>query len=201
MNASWSSGQDKTKGPDPLIKLVTHPKAHVIIPSGSFVLLHCEANYTDDLEYDYENDDGHAYLPSEDDLVQNDDPNPIHETSTVASLCAHQDVQYQWLRNDKPIDANGSFIQTFCNGTIQIKHSSIATGIYRCVASTTKPDIGAVVSKASNVKAAGKLLAISNFNLNHYQYIESYFYQHVLQFSSAKSINSLRKLKWVVRSF
>lgn len=137
-----ASGQEKTKGPDPLIRFVTQPKQHVIIPSGSFVLLHCEANFTDYPAYEYENDD--TMLPSEDDFMQNDGP----------ILCA-QDVQYQWLQNDKPIESNSTSIQIFCNGTIQIKHSPMATAIYRCVASTTRPEVGAVISKASSVKAAG----------------------------------------------
>lgn len=137
-----ASGQEKTKGPDPLIRFVTQPKQHVIIPSGSFVLLHCEANFTDYPAYEYESDD--VLLPSEDDFMQNDGP----------ILCA-QDVQYQWLRNDKPIESNSTSIQIFCNGTIQIKHSPMATAIYRCVASTTRPEVGAVISKASSVKAAG----------------------------------------------
>lgn len=150
VNGFMTSGQEKTKGPDPLIRFVTQPKQHVIIPSGSFVLLHCEANFTDYPAYEYESDD--AMLPSEDDFMQND--GPLHQQPSVPILCA-QDVQYQWLRNEKPIESNSTSIQIFCNGTIQIKHSPLATAIYRCVASTTRPEVGAVISKASNVKAAG----------------------------------------------
>lgn len=164
MNAFLSSGQG-TKGPDPRIKLIIHPKEHVIIAPRSFVLLHCEANFTDYPDYEYENDDMNAYFPSDGDFMQNDEP--ISDASqqyvgnnegTATHLCP-QEVQYQWLRNDHPIgDKAQSFIQTFCNGTIKIAHSAVATGIYRCVASTTKPEIGAVISKASHVKVAGKCL-------------------------------------------
>lgn len=167
MNAFLSSGQG-TKGSDPRIKLVIHPKEHVIIPLRSFVLLHCEANFTDYPDYEYENDDMNAYFPNDGDFTQNDEP--ISDSSQQYSgsnegatmhLCS-QDVQYQWLRNEHPIgDKTHAFIQTFCNGTIKIAHSAAATAIYRCVASTKKPEIGAVISKASHVKAAGKFLSVN----------------------------------------
>lgn len=161
-NAFPSSGQE-SKGPDPLIKLVVHPQEHVIVPVRSFVLLHCEANFTDYPELDYENDDMNAYFPNEGDYMQNDEPNDdLHQQSidsregTTTNWC-QQEVQYEWLRNGIAInDPNNSFTQTFCNGSIKIIHSANATATYRCVASTTKPDVGAVVSKASHVKAAGK---------------------------------------------
>lgn len=146
-----------------MIKLVVHPQEHVIIPIHSFALLHCEANYTDyPVVYDYEADE--AYFPNEGDFMQNDEPNDdSNQQLTIAgsegsatNLC-QQEVQYQWLYNDRPIiDSNATFTQTFCNGTIKIKHSTLASGTYRCVARTTKPEIGAVVSKASHVTAAGK---------------------------------------------
>lgn len=152
------------KGPDPLIKLVIQPQEHVIIPIHSFILLHCEANSTDYTEYEYENDDTHAYhasLPDEGDYMQNDEPNDdSHQQSRegTASYLCQQEVQYQWIRNGKPInDPNNAFTQTFCNGTIKIIHSPMATATYRCVASTINPEIGAIVSKASHVKAAGKM--------------------------------------------
>lgn len=126
--------------------------------------MHCEANFTDNTEYDYENDDTHAYFPDEADYMQNDEPNDdshkqsIDSREGTASYLCQQEVQYQWMRNGKPInDPNNSFTQTFCNGTIKIIHSTMATATYRCVASTTKPDIGAIVSKASHVKAAGNV--------------------------------------------
>ncbi|XP_055300120.1 uncharacterized protein LOC129567349 [Sitodiplosis mosellana] len=157
-NGFLSSGQG-TKGPDPLIKLVVHPQEHVIIPIHSFAVLHCEANFTDYPEYDYEADE--AYFPSEGDYMQNDEPNHDSHQQIIASsdgsatnLC-QQEVQYQWLHNGRQIiDSNSSFTQIFCNGTIKIRHSTMATGTYRCVASTTKPEVGAVVSKASHVRAA-----------------------------------------------
>lgn len=158
VNAFLSSGQG-TKGPDPRIKLVIHPKQHVIIPSRSFVLLHCEANFTDYPEYDYENDDMNAYFPNDGDFMQNDEPisDKSAKIEATTNLCP-QEVQYQWLRDGQRISnaTNTTFIQTFCNGTIKIKHSPLATAIYRCVAGTTKQDIGEVVSKASHVQAAGK---------------------------------------------
>lgn len=166
MNGFLSSAQG-TKGSDPLIKLVIHPQEHVIVPIRSFVLLHCEANFTDYPDYDYENDDGDAYrieLSNDGDFMQNDAPNDYSHQQSSENLC-QQEVQYQWLRNDKPInDPNNLFTQTFCNGTIKIMHSTMATGTYRCVSSTTKPEVGAVVSKASHVKAAGKCLTFIQIN-------------------------------------
>lgn len=160
-NAFLSSGQGKI-GPEPLIKFVVQPKEHVIVPIRSFVLLHCEANFTDYPDYEYENDDPYTF-PSDTDYMINDEPNDgLHQQlidskdSTTTDSC-QQDVQYQWQRNDKPITVkNTSFIKTFCNGTIKIMHSSMATAIYRCVASTKNSEVGAIISKAAHVKAAGK---------------------------------------------
>lgn len=168
MNAFFSSGQG-TKGPDPRIKLDVQPKEHVIIPSRSFVLLHCVANFTDYPDYDYENDDGNALFPSDRDFMQNDEPIPDVSQSIddIETNSCQQEVQYQWLRNGQPINGtNATFTETFCNGTIKITHSPMATAIYRCVASTTKSDIGVVVSKASNVRAAGKFTNEINKLLN-----------------------------------
>ncbi|XP_031623954.1 uncharacterized protein LOC116341177 [Contarinia nasturtii] len=157
-NAFLSSGQG-VKGPDPQIRLVVHPNKHVIIPVGSFVLLHCEANFTDNStpndESDYENDE--PFFPDESDFIQNDEASDYsnHQEENTATNVCQQEVQYQWLRDDRPInDTLSSYIQTFCNGTIKIAHSTIATAIYRCVAKTTKPDIGAIISKASKVETA-----------------------------------------------
>lgn len=140
--------------------MAIQPKEHVIIPSRSFVLLHCVANFTDYPDYDYENDDMNVVFPSDGDFMQNDEAtSDVSDSieSIVTNVC-QQEVQYQWLRNGQPINGtNPTFIETFCNGTIKITHSLMATAIYRCVASTTKSDIGAVVSRASNVRAAGKI--------------------------------------------
>lgn len=156
MNAFLSPGTDKKKGSDPEIKLITHPQEHVVIPIGSFVLLHCRANYTaKQIAPAFIGNDYDELLPSEDDFMQNDDPNQEAINSKFQNPCA-QEVQYQWLRNDKPVVSNSSFIKTFCNGTIQIQHSPDATASYRCVANTSEVD--AVVSKASNVKIAGELI-------------------------------------------
>lgn len=170
VNAFLASPQG-AKGPDPLIKLVVQPKEHVIIPIHSFILLHCEANFTDNKKSDYENDDTHAYFPDEGDYMQNDEPNDDSNQQSIDSIedtpsyLCQQEVQYQWMRNGKPInDPNNSYTQIFCNGTIKIIHSTMATATYRCVASTTEPDIGAVVSKASHVKVAGNV----NFIRNHF---------------------------------
>lgn len=159
---AFPSGQDNSKSPDPLIRLVTHPKEHVVIPINSYGLLHCEANFTDPIppDYTYENDD--AYLPNDDDFLQNDEPIDNSESlqndhkEVTTRLCA-QEVQYQWLRNGELINReNTSYIEVFCNGTIRIKHAPMATAEYRCVASTTKLDVGAVISKVSKVQTAGK---------------------------------------------
>lgn len=160
-NAFLSLGQDKTKGPDPLIQIVVHPEEHVIIPIHSFAFLHCEAKYTPE-DDQYTNDEPGFALPNLEDYEQNDSPTgdwsqPTSNEAVTLNLC-QQEVQYQWLQNEKPLNgANHSVVETFCNGTIKIKHSSAATGIYRCVANTTQSEVGAVVSKASNVRAAGEL--------------------------------------------
>lgn len=169
MNAFLSSGQgDKGKGQDPLIKLVRHPQEYVIIPEHLYAVLHCTANYTPVPDNDYEND-APMVLPDDDDFQLNDAPsdallrpNSGSNEAAAPNQCS-QDVQYQWLRNGEAIngDSESSFIQTFCNGSIKIKHSAMATGIYRCVASTTHSDDGAVVSKASHVQAAGKFQSIT----------------------------------------
>lgn len=165
-NAFLSSGQDKGKAPEPLIKLVVHPQEHVIIPNHSYAFLHCGANYTGKPDDDYENDDPftNEYLADDTDFEQNDSPTDdlslqsSGSNEAAAKNRCPQEIQYQWLRNGEPIsgDSNSSFIQTFCNGTIKIKHTPMAAGTYRCVASTTQAGDGALISKASNVKAAGE---------------------------------------------
>lgn len=164
VNAFMSAAQAQgDKGKDPLIKLVIHPQEHVIIPEHSYAFLHCAANYTVQPVDDYENDEPMVF-PDDEDFQLNDAPsdalsrqNSGSNEAKVENQCS-QDVQYQWQRDGKPIyaDSESSVIQTFCNGTIKIKHSSMATGIYRCVASTTSSVDGAVISKASHVQAAGK---------------------------------------------
>lgn len=160
-NAFLSSGQgqDKGKGPDPLIKLVVHPQEHVIIPLYSFAVLHCTANLTAYPEYDYENDE--PMMPNLEDLEQSDGPIDAISASSesfINNLCPQQEIQYQWTRNEHPISIEtDKFVQIFCNGSIKIQHSPMAAGIYRCIANTTRPDVGAIISKASKVKTAGKL--------------------------------------------
>lgn len=171
MNGFISAGGEKKKGQDPLIKFVIQPQQHVIIPIHSYAFVHCQANYTklpskQQSDVDYENDDPmiNDYLPSDDDFQQNDAPtddllgqiNDSHETQTT-NQCP-QEIQYQWLQNDTPIDTDpdNSFVETFCNGTIKIKHTFKATGIYRCIASTMIRDDGAIISNAANVQAAGR---------------------------------------------
>lgn len=161
-NAFLSSGQG-TKGPDPRIRIIVHPNEHAIIPVGSFVLLHCEANSTDNSyqndERDYENDEPFPLFPDESDFrdIHKSNDQSIQKEDTAGTNC-RQEVQYEWLRNDKLIDGpSGSYVETFCNGTIKITHSPTVTGIYRCVAKTKNPDIGAIISKASTVEIAGKI--------------------------------------------
>lgn len=158
---AFFSSPDNKPGPDPRIKIVFHPPENVIIPINGFAFLHCTANYTavqlpDD---DYIEDDYLPYMGDEDALFeQNDEPiKEIHDSSMANDdNGCDSEVLYQWFRNDQPIDMkNDSNFQFFCNGTIKIIHSPMATAIYRCSARTTQPEIGTVLSKSSNVQAAG----------------------------------------------
>lgn len=157
---SSGSGRDKEKGPDPYINLIVHPQENVIIPVDSFAWVHCVANITTttESEYDYVNDGPMVeFLPSDDDFQLSDDPNDnsmVSSNDFSAYLCK-QEIQYQWIHNGKAISTENSFAQTFCNGTIKIKYSPMAEGVYRCLAETTRSNDGAVVSKAATVKLAG----------------------------------------------
>lgn len=174
-------GRDKEKGPDPQIGLVVHPPENVIVPVDSFAWLDCVANYSSP-GYDYVNDDPMAgidmALPSIDDYQLNDGPNDDSMASSDFSAYAcKQEVQYQWFYNDKPLDMEERYIQSFCNGTIKIKYSIEAEGVYRCLAKTIHADVGAVISKASTVKMAGmSLLQYSAFeSLESFQSLSNIF--------------------------
>lgn len=158
------SGRDKEKGPDPKINLTVHPQQNVIIPVDSSAWLHCVANFTSpDSEYDYVNDDPLAMsefqflAPNEDDFQQSDSPNDDSAVSgnDFSAYSCKQEVQYQWFHNGQAIAVDSSIAQTFCNGTIKIKYSSSAEGVYRCLAETTQSEVGAVVSRAATVKLSG----------------------------------------------
>lgn len=166
VNGFISPSQDKTPAPDPQIKIVIHPPNNVIISSNSSILLACSAEYTDNKEdWLYMDDDGALLIGDNiEELTsseQNDDSDmhqdQNHSSKHDISPCQSDTVLYQWLHNDELINTNSSLIyQTFCNGTLKIAHSSAAIGMYRCIASTRKPDVGAVSSKSSNVQIAGK---------------------------------------------
>lgn len=190
-----SVGRDKEKGPDPKINLIVHPQQNVIIPVNSFAWLHCAANFTSpESEYDYANDDPSALndwqFPSEDDYQQSDGPNSVDSVVVTSNdfseyLCK-QEVQYQWFHNGEPIDTmDNSMAETFCNGTIKIKHSPRAEGSYRCLAKTTQPDVGAVVSKAATVKVAGlySFLHVVELRLNIFKIIFLLFNLNLCKFS------------------
>lgn len=163
MNAFLSGSGIKEKGPDPKIYLIVHPQQNVIIPVDSVVWLHCVANFTIiEPDYDYANDDpsamGDFQFPSPEDFQQSDSPSDDSMAShdDFSAYSCKQQVQYQWFHNGKPLDtADSSIAETFCNGSIQLKYSAKAEGIYRCAAETIQSDVGAVVSKASTVKLAG----------------------------------------------
>lgn len=164
VNAFFASGRDKEKGPDPRINVLVHPQPNVIIPVGSFAWLHCSANSTIvEADYDYANDDPSALndwqFPSEDDYQQSDGPNSVDSVvsrNDYSAFACKQEVQYQWYHDGEQIDTmDESIAQTFCNGSIKIKYSTAAEGVYRCLAETTQADVGAVVSKAATVKLAG----------------------------------------------
>lgn len=159
-----AGSKDKEKGPDPKIVLVVQPQQNVIIPVDSFAWLHCAANFTGmEVEYDYANDDPGAIsdwqFPSEDDYQQSDGPNSVDSAAPsddFSEYSCKQEVQYQWFRNGQPIDTvDNSMAETLCNGSIKIRYSTGAEGVYRCLAKTTQPDVGAVISRAATVKVAG----------------------------------------------
>lgn len=163
------SGRDKAKGPDPKINITVHPQQNVIIPVDSFVWLHCVANSTStDSEYDYMNDDPMAMdeiqflAPSDDDFLQNDSPNDnsMPLGNDFSGYSCKQEVQYQWFHNGQAVDS--SIAQAFCNGTIKIKYTPSAEGVYRCLAETTVADDGAVISKTATVKLAGMYINFQN---------------------------------------
>lgn len=64
---------------------------------------------------------------------------------------------YRWYRNDEllPNQITNNF-KIFSNGTLKIKYSQMANGIYRCLVNCTIPNVGAMVSNATEVKIAGK---------------------------------------------
>lgn len=64
-------------------------------------------------------------------------------------------IFYQWLRNDELIHSSND-TRIFPNGTLRLTHSQMASGTYRCVANTSVPGAGAVLSSASHVQQAGK---------------------------------------------
>lgn len=96
-----------------------------------------------------------------DNIEQNDAPAPptnhddLPNNKNDENDC-QSDIFYKWFRNGEAISkTNDSNFEIFCNGSIKIKHSSMATAIYRCLASTKYSEIGAILSKSSNVQAAG----------------------------------------------
>lgn len=187
-------GPDKTPGPDPRIRIVIHPPDHVIVPSNSSIWLHCSANYTaypmDDI---YADDDYIPYTGNTfgEDYEQNDEP--IEEVKIKNDECQSSEVLYQWLRNGQPIQNDSNF-QIFCNGTIKITHSPLATAIYRCNATTRQPEIGAVLSKSSDVQAAGLYLNVkcgTNGDEFHFLLL---FFCNFLQFLNGNQVNRSQKL-------
>lgn len=163
VDAQFGSAREKEKGPDPKLSLVVQPQPNVIIPLDSFAWLHCSAS-TLEPDHDYANDDPNALMddwqfPTADDYEQSDSPNSVDSEASISDysgFSCKQEVQYQWLRNGEPIDSvDDSITETFCNGSIKIKYSTAAEGVYRCFAETTQSDDGAIVSKAATVKLAG----------------------------------------------
>lgn len=159
---AFFSSPDNKPGPDPRIKFVLHPSENVIIPIDGFLFLHCMANYSavqlsDD---DYIEDDYLPYIMGDEATLSEQNDETVKEidgsSKTNDDNACESEVLYQWFRNGHPIDKkNDTNFQFFCNGTIKITHSPMATAIYRCAASTRQPEIGTILSKSSNVQAAG----------------------------------------------
>lgn len=157
---AFFSSPDKTPGPDPRIRIVIHPPDHVIVPYNSSVFLNCVANYTayQYVDDDYMEDSYAPYMEDNVDTFNEPQAEALHKTNDDDDDDRNEcqsDVLYQWYRNDQPIKRNDTNFQTFCNGTIKIVHSSWTTAIYRCMANTRETEIGAVLSKSSDVQAAG----------------------------------------------
>lgn len=132
----------KEPAPDPLISITKHPPRLSFVNQERPAYLECEATYTGPpLEYDSYDEDEHSTYQDE-----TNEPNPI--------------LSYQWYRNDVllPNRQNSNNFVIFQNGTLKVKYSQTANGIYRCLANCTLPNVGAVVSNAAEVKVAGENL-------------------------------------------
>lgn len=201
VDAFFGTGRDKEKGPDPKINLLVHPQPNVIIPVDSFAWLHCWANSSiADVDYDYANDDPSAIsdwqFPSEDDYQQSDGPNSVDTVisrNDYSGFACKQEVQYQWYHNGEPIDATDeSTTETFCNGSIKIKYSTAAEGVYRCFAETTQSDVGAVVSKAATVKLAGMYYLSRDIETN--KFLKITFFPSVFESDNGGKLSSRAEL-------
>lgn len=115
--------------------------------------LECVATYTGpSTDYDYDEDEHSTYQDESypkskrETTFADNEPNPI--------------LSYQWYRNDVllPNRQNSNNFVIFKNGTLKVKYSQTANGIYRCLANCTLPNVGAVVSNAAEVKVAGENL-------------------------------------------
>lgn len=70
--------------------------------------------------------------------------------------------EYSWTRNGEPLDVEGAegLFEVTKEGTLRISYSDQgAAGVYRCVINGTRWNFGALISRESNVKLAGKLRA------------------------------------------
>lgn len=134
-----------------------------------------EVNYYD---FDDQSDDE---LPSEDDdddkrgkmrdthftdlrsdasVVSSDfgDGNELHKRELLSATDHRKPhIFYSWLHNDEPLEPSND-TKIFANGTLRLSHSLRLThsGSYRCVANSSVPGAGTVLSTATHVQQAGK---------------------------------------------
>lgn len=84
------------------------------------------------------------------------DANELNKREVLSALDHRKPlIFYQWLRNDELIHTNNE-TKLFSNGTLRLIYSPLASGSYRCVANSSVPGAGAVLSTATNVQQAGK---------------------------------------------
>lgn len=195
--------REKDPAPSPWINITVHPPSHAILHRESPLYLPCEAIYTgpettndDSNYYDDEMDersDGDDLTSEDGDFAKRDKMRNTHfadlksDASMVASdgnelykrdLLSAVDHQkslifYQWLRNDELIQS-GNDTKIFANGTLRLTQSPTASGLYRCVANTTVPGGGAVLSTATHVQQAGKFASIESRGIFRFIFINAF---------------------------
>lgn len=145
------------------------------IYTGADTSLDSDPNYydfddqsDDDLPAEDDDDDQHGKmrdthftdLRSDASVVSSDfgDGNELHKRELLsASDHRKPHIFYSWLLNDEPFEPSND-TKIFANGTLRLTHSHLdsASGSFRCVANSSVPGAGTVLSTATQVQHAGK---------------------------------------------